>query len=152
MSIDILMNFLLLFSSAQICDNRTASIGPSQDYRLSATLICWSHQSISLSDPARTQVFALRPNPPPRHQARQLAGEQQLRAEDLRLRLGARWRAGPVEAHDTGGRHAILSCAWDSHGRATLFSCGGRLVGRLHLWRTSRSENSFPGSESSSTG
>lgn len=33
-------SLIAFFISLQICDNRTASIGPSQDYRLSATLIC----------------------------------------------------------------------------------------------------------------
>lgn len=52
-----LLNILMiksLFASPQICDNRTAPIGPSQNHRFAPALICRSHQSVSLSDPARS--------------------------------------------------------------------------------------------------
>lgn len=143
---------MILLFFLQICDNRITSIGPSQDYRLAATLICRSHQSISLSDPARTQVFALSSNPPPWHQAGKSAGEQQLRTKDLRFWLGTRRRARHDKAHDAGSGHAILSCTGNPNGRTTLLSGGGRLVGWLHFRRAFGSSDSVPGSKSSSTG
>lgn len=138
-------------SLSQICDNWTSPIGPSQDYRVTATFVRRPHKSVSLSDPARSQVFALGPYPPPRHQAGQLVGEQQLRAEDLRLWVGARRRAGPVEAHDSGSGYAILPCTGNPDGCASLFSCRGCLVGRMHFRRTSRSSDPVPSTESGST-
>lgn len=122
-----------LSTRSQICDNRTAPIRPSQDHRVAATLVSRSHQSVSVSDPPRSEVFTLGPHPPSRHQAGQLAGEQQLRVEDLRLRIGARRGAGCDEAHDSGSGYAVLPGAGDPDGRATLLGCGGRLVGRLHF-------------------
>lgn len=140
------------FPFSQICDNRTAPIGPSQNYRVATALVGRSHQSVSLSDPARTQVFALSSNPSPRHQARQSAGEQQLRAENLRLWIGARRRARSDQAHDTRSGDAILPGTGNPDGRATLLSCGRRLVGRMHFRRAFGSTNPIPSTKSGSTG
>lgn len=57
---------------------------------------------------SRSEVPTLSAHPAPRHQAGQPAGEQQLRAEDMRLRAGSGRGAGHQQEHDAGGRHAVL--------------------------------------------
>lgn len=145
-------SLIAFFISLQICDNRTASIGSAQNHRVTATFICRSHQSISVSDSSRSQIFAFSSNSPPRHQTGKSVGEQQLRSEDLWFRVGACWRTGSVETHDSGSGYTILPCPGNPDGRQALFSCCRRLVCWMHFWWTLGSSNLVPSTKSRSTG
>jgi hypothetical protein len=50
---------------------------------------------LHLPDPVRSEVHPLRKRPPPRPEARQLACQRRLRAQDLRFRSGTRFLDGP---------------------------------------------------------
>jgi hypothetical protein len=76
---------------------------PAQDHLEPADAHPGPRQTLPLPDPARRQVPALGRHHPPRHQARQPARQQQLPAQDLRLRLGARLRGQQEPRHDPGG-------------------------------------------------
>ncbi|VVC88830.1 unnamed protein product [Leptidea sinapis] len=58
--------------------------------------------------PSRFEILTFSAHSPSRHQAGQSSGEQQLCAQDLRLRVGQGRGAGLYEEHDAGGCHAIL--------------------------------------------
>ncbi|ERL89829.1 hypothetical protein D910_07189 [Dendroctonus ponderosae] len=121
---------------------------PAQDHRVASAALLRPHQGLSLSDPARFEVSALGAHSAPRHQARQPAGEQQLRAEDLRLWAGAGGGARHQQAHDARGGDAVLPRPRDPDGGQALHGRRRCVVGRVHFRRAARQAHPLPGAES----